>query len=93
MHSTFKAKDPLLSSSGLIPVYYELSKSNFEPADLHEFFNYFDAYLKDKENNNEIVNQFKQSVRSINDQGGLSKAHSIMLNNMLYYFDNGRKLP
>lgn len=93
MHSIFKAKDPLLSSSGLIPVYYELSKTNFEPDELHEFFDYFDSYLKDKQNNSEILSQFKQSVRSINDQGGLSKAHSIMLNNMMYYFANGKKLP
>ncbi|HIE9586471.1 DUF262 domain-containing protein [Klebsiella quasipneumoniae] len=93
MHSIFKEKDPLLSSSGLIPVYYELSKLNFEADDLHEFFDYFDSYLKDKENNSEIINQFKQSVRNINDQGGLSKAYSIMLNNMEHYFSNGKKLP
>jgi len=93
MHSIFKTGDPLLSSSGLIPVYYELSKLNFDPGELHEFFNCFDLYVKDNSNNNETVNQFKQSVRSINDQGGLSKAYSIMLSSIKHYFSNGKTLP
>ncbi|HAT4022910.1 TPA: hypothetical protein I9Z15_005010, partial [Citrobacter freundii] len=84
----FHENDPLLSSHGLLPIYYEIAKLEVDPEHLHDFFEYFNSLrvinnkmLKmDPDHADKDLIRFESALRSINDQGSLATAYEIMRN-------------
>lgn len=93
MELVFENRDPLLSSHGLVPLYYELVKLDGEPREFRDFIEDFHKRRKEnqitsKNNPSEADSRllsFDAATRSINDAGSLNTASGI-LNSMYKEF-------
>lgn len=78
----FGDSDPLLSSSGQIPVYYWFARNNWtnQPEELHEFWSYYDDQVKrqfrgetvdTRENINQLA-EYYRLTRTVNDRDSIN---------------------
>jgi hypothetical protein len=86
LESIFIDRDPLLSSFGLIPLFYELAKRHPEKTnEIRSFLVWFNSQRDiakanakiDPESADKDLLAFEGAVRSINDAGGLETAYKI----------------
>lgn len=86
MEGIFQEKDPLLTSYGMIPLYYGLIKKYGEIAPIRPFIAYFSKARRENqaaskvspENVNTDLLTFDANVRSINDAGALDSAYKLL---------------
>lgn len=91
----FHENDKLLSSHGLLPIYYELAKKQIEPEQLRKFFEYFNdirsnnlkIFKTNPDDADKELIRFESALRSINDQGSLTSAYDIMKNKLNIWLD------
>ncbi len=84
MDSSFISKDPLLASSGMIPIYYWFYRT-YGASQSNELRNFLVQFEQSRKNSKKLKDReldyvnFDSFTRSINDQGGLQGAYNILL--------------
>ena len=101
MEQVFRESDPLLTTHGLIPLYYDLCKLHYDPALIRGFL---EDFQKRRRINQSIAKEnpanadshllsFDAAVRSINDSGSLIAAANILKNAIDVHYTKSIAMP